>query len=498
MTSSTLQPMVPDRPSFLDGSKGLYIAGRWVDAVAGEFFQAISPSAGEVLAQVSWGRPPDIDRAVVAARSAFEGPWRHAKPAERQRVLLALADLVERHGDELAAIDSWDMGAPISRTLASKARWVGLLRYYAGLAVSISGSTVENSIPGKFLSYTVREPVGVVGAIVPWNGPMTSLIWKLAPVLATGCTVVLKPAREAALSALRVAELIERLDLPDGVINVVPGGADAGQALALHPGVDKIAFTGSTATGQSVIRASAGNIKRLSLELGGKSPDIVFADANLDKAVAGAAMAAFANSGQICSAGTRLFVQRPIYDEFVESVAAHGRALRMGHALDPRSQLGPVVSELQLQRVMQFIDDGRAAGAKIVTGGQSECDGALRGGHFVPPTVFSEVDPGMRIAREEIFGPVLCAIPFDDIDEAIHLANDSIFGLGSGVWTQDLSKAHRVASAVRAGSVWVNCYQATDPAIPFGGYKQSGYGRESGVQHLDSYLETKAVVVNLD
>jgi aldehyde dehydrogenase (NAD+) len=369
-----------------------------------------------------------------------------------------------------------------------------MLRYYAGQATALHGETIENSLPGDVFSYTLKEPVGVVGAIIPWNSPLTASVWKIGPALATGCTVVLKPAEEAPLASLRLAELALEAGVPAGVINVVPGyGETAGAALAAHPDVDKVAFTGSHVTGQAIVRASAGNLKRVSLELGGKSPDIVFADADLDAAVPGAAMAVFANSGQICSAGTRLFVEQRVYDEFVGRVAAYGKTLQVGNGLDPNTQIGPLVSEQQLDRVTSYLDIGSKEGAKALTGGGRLTDGALAKGYFVPPTVFANVRDDMRIAQEEIFGPVISAIPFTDTDELIRRANATTFGLGSGVWTRDVSKAHRLAKAIRAGSVWVNCYQAMDPAVPFGGYKMSGYGRESGKQHLEEYLNVKAV-----
>jgi aldehyde dehydrogenase (NAD+) len=486
------------RPAFLnDRTKLLLIGDQWVPAASGETFDSINPSNGEKLATIALAGEEDVNRAVKAARVAFEGPWRKVKPAGRQSMLLKLADLVEAHGEELAALDSLDMGAPITRTLAGRARWISLLRYYAGLTTAIHGETIQNSLPGECVSYTQREPVGVVGAITPWNGPMVTSIWKIAPAIATGCTVVLKPADDACLSALKLGELILEAGIPAGVVNIVPGRGDAGAALAEHGDVDKIAFTGSTATGQQIIRASAGNVKRLSLELGGKSPDIVFADADLDAAVAGAAMAVFNNTGQVCSAGTRLFVQDSVYDEFVERVADFGKSIRIGDCMDPHTQMGPLVSSRQLDRVSGYLSEGVREGATLVSGGERLASGDFAKGFFVPPTVFSNVKDDMRIAREEIFGPVISAISFSDVDDVIQRGNQTLFGLGSGVWTRDLSKAHRVANGLRAGSVWVNCYQAMDAAIPFGGYKQSGYGRESGREHLDEYLETKSVVIKI-
>jgi aldehyde dehydrogenase (NAD+) len=483
------------RHPFLDGKpKRMLIDGKWLEAASGKTFETTNPATGEVLARVAEGDSEDIDRAVAAARRAFTGPWSKFKPFERQALLLKLADLVEAHFDELAMLDTLDMGAPISRTRGNRLRALGMLRYYAGQAVSILGETIENSLPGEIMSFTLKEPVGVVGAIIPWNGPLTATIWKIGPALATGCTVVLKPAEEAPLTSLRLAELCQEAGVPPGVVNVVPGfGETAGAALAAHRDVDKVAFTGSHLTGQKIIQASAGNLKRVSLELGGKSPDVVFADADLDAAVPGAGMAVFANSGQICSAGTRLFVERKIYDEFAGRVAAYGKSLRVGDGADPETQVGPLVSAEQLDRVTGYLAIGRQEGARPLSGGERLTEGAMAKGFFVPPTVFADVRDEMRIAQEEIFGPVISAIPFDDIEEVITRANATSFGLGSGLWTRDVSKAHKLARAIRAGSVWINCYQAMDPAVPFGGYKMSGYGRESGKQHVEEYLNVKSV-----
>jgi aldehyde dehydrogenase (NAD+) len=478
------------RHPFANGSyKQMLIDGKWVDAASGKRFETHNPATGELLATVAEGDKEDIDRAVAAARRAFEGPWSKVKPFERQNLLLKLADLVEKNFDELSQLDTLDMGAPLSRTRAYRLRAVGMLRYYAGQTTAI-----ENSLPGEIFSYTLKEPIGVVGAIIPWNGPLTATIWKIGPAIATGCTVVLKPAEEAPLTSLRIAELAMEAGIPPGVINVVPGyGETAGAALASHHDVDKVAFTGSHVTGQSIIRASAGNLKRVSLELGGKSPDIVFADADLDAAVPGAAMAVFANSGQICSAGTRLFVEQSVYEEFVGRVAEFGKKLQVGNGLDPNVQIGPLVSEEQLKRVTGYLDIGQKEGARALAGGGRVTEGALSKGFFVSPTVFAGVQDNMRIAQEEIFGPVISAIAFKDMDELVKRANNTTFGLGSGLWTRDVSKAHAVAKSLRAGSVWVNCYQAMDPAVPFGGYKMSGYGRESGKQHVEEYLNVKAV-----
>jgi aldehyde dehydrogenase (NAD+) len=373
------------------------------------------------------------------------------------------------------------------------------LRWNAAQAVSIHGETPQNSLPGEFLTYTVKEPVGVVAAIIPWNAPVASALWKLGPVLASGCTVVLKPAEEAPLTALRLGELALEAGVPEGVINIVTGAGEiVGAALTAHPDVDKVAFTGSFATAQAVIRASAGNMKRLSLELGGKSPNIVFADADVAAAAQGAANAIFPNSGQICSAGSRLFVERPVYDELVARVADLSRSMITGSGLDPATQIGPLVSRAQLDRVTGYLEAGQREGARAVSGGHRLTDAGHADGYFVPPTVFRDVTDDMVIAREEIFGPVLSALPFETLEEVAQRANAIPGGLASGVWTRDGARAHRLAKMLRAGTVWINCYQVMDPAMPFGGYGASGYGREGGIQHLEEYLQVKSVYAKLD
>ncbi len=483
------------KPAFLDGKpKLMLIDGKHVAAESGKTFQTINPATGKPLADVAQAGPADIDKAVAAARRAFdEGPWRKFSPFDRQAVLLKLADLLDKHFDELAMLDTMDMGGPIASTGARRRRGIALLRFYAGLATSLHGQTIDNSQAGEIFSYTLREPVGVVAAINPWNGPLGLAIWKVAPALADGCTIVLKPAEQAPLSPLRFGELCMEAGIPPGVVNIVAGFGDAGAALASHPGIDKIAFTGSTEVGQHIIRASAGTMKRVSVELGGKSPNIVFADADLDEAVPGAAMAVFANSGQICSAGTRLFVERKIHDEFVARVAAFAKTLRVGNPMDPNTQLGPLVSNEQLERVTGYLSKGKADGAQALSGGSRITEGELAAGYFVAPTIFADVNDSMSIAREEIFGPVISAMPFDTVDEVIRRGNATEYGLGAGVWTRDIGNAQRVSRGLRTGTVWVNCYQVMDAAVPFGGYKMSGYGRESGTEHMDEYLQTKAV-----
>lgn len=476
------------------GPKQLLIDGQFVPALSGRTFETLNPTTGQTLAAIAEGDSADVDRAVSAARRAFEGPWSRFKPFERQAVLLRLADLVESNFDEIAMLDTLDMGGPITSTRARKQRAVGLLRYYAGLATAIHGDTISNSQAGDIFSYTLKEPIGVVAAINPWNGPFGMAIWKIAPALAAGCTVILKPAEQAPLSPLRLGELCLEAGIPPGVVNVVQGlGRTVGNALACHPGIDKIAFTGSTATGQAIIRASAGNIKKVSLELGGKSPNIVFDDADFDVAVPGAAMAVFANSGQVCSAGTRLFVQRRIFDDFVAAMTEFANKLRVGDPTDPSTQLGPLVSQTQLERVTRYLDIGKSQGARVACGGDRIVGKGHDDGYFVRPTIFTDVTDEMQIVREEIFGPVICAMPFDTLEEAVSRGNATEFGLGGGVWTKSIDNAQRVARGLRTGSVWVNCYQLMDPAVPFGGYKTSGIGRESGKDHIEEFLETKAV-----
>ena len=475
---------------------GLFIDGQAVSAASGKAFETRDPSTGKVLGRLAEGGEADVDRAVRAARAAFEGPWSRWTPYERQRLLHRAHDVIEEHFEELAQIETMDMGAPISRTRASKAAILKMILFFASQCAGIAGETLPNGLPGAVTTLSFKAPVGVVGGIIPWNGPLGGQWWILGAVLASGCTAVLKPAEDASLSVLRVAELLHEIGVPAGVVNVVTGfGGTAGAALARHSGVDRIAFTGSTATGRKIIEASAVNIKRLQLELGGKSPDIVFADADLDQAVPGAAMGVFANSGQICFAGTRVFVQRPIVDEFCTRVAEFARSVRVGHGLDENAQLGPLISGRQLDRVMSYVQIGSEEGARLVCGGE-RLGGAFAEGYFVAPTVFAQVDNGMRIAQEEIFGPVLSVIPFDTEEEAIVLGNQTEYGLGGAVWTKNISTALQVVKGIHTGVMWVNCYGLIDPLVGFGGTKLSGYGAKGGRAHLDNYLYTKNVYIN--
>ena len=473
----------------------MLIDGQWRDSVSGKTFETIDPATEEVIARVAEGDAADIDLAVKAARRAFDsGPWRTMDARDRGRLLYKLADLIEQNIDELAALETLDNGKPISESRNGDLPLVvDCLRYYAGWADKIHGQTIP--VRGPYFSYTRREPVGVAGQIIPWNFPMLMVAWKWGPALAAGCTIVMKPAEQTPLSCLRMGELALEAGFPAGVINIVPGyGETAGDALVKHPGADKVAFTGSTEVGKIIMRNAADTIKRVTLELGGKSPNIVFADANLDAAVDGAMIGLHLNQGQCCCAGSRLFVQDKAYDAMVEKLAAKSLARKLGDPFDPATEQGPQVDKVQFDRVMGYIARGKQEGAKCVTGG--ERFGSK--GYFIKPTLFADVQDDMAIAREEIFGPVMQVLRFKDIDEVVTRANATDYGLAAAVWTRDIGKAHAVANRVRAGTVWVNCYDVFDAGAPFGGFKASGIGRELGEKALDNYTELKTVTVALD
>ncbi|WP_238160349.1 aldehyde dehydrogenase [Pigmentiphaga sp. H8] len=487
-----------DLPFLSNPDKDNFIDGRWRAPESGKRIDTFNPSNGQLLATLARGDKADVEAAVAAARRAFTGPWSRFSPAQRQQLIIRFADLFAQHFDELTLLESLDMGAPLhTRLRPSKNGAIQTILYFAGQARNIQGDTIPNSLPGDVTTMTFKAPVGVVGGIIPWNGPLLGQMHILGPVLATGCTAVLKPAEDASLSVLRTAELLMEAGLPPGVVNVVTGlGAEAGAALAAHPDVNRIAFTGSTATGREIIKASAGNMKRLQLELGGKSPDIVFADADLDQAVPGVAMGVYSNSGQICFAGTRVFVQRSIQDEFVERFAAYGKTLKVGDPLAQDTRLGPLISSRQLDRVLSFVEVAEKEGARLASGG-ARLGGDLSCGFYIEPTVFSGVTNSMTIAQEEIFGPVASIIAFDTLDEALTLANATPYGLASGVWTSNVNTALKMVHGIQAGTVWVNCYGLVDPSVGFGGYKESGYGWKGGQTQIDGYLYQKAAYLNV-
>jgi aldehyde dehydrogenase (NAD+) len=478
------------------GPTKLLINNEWVDSSSGKTFATINPATGEEICQVAEADAPDVERAVRAARAAFaaKAPWRRMAAAERGKLLNRLADLIEKNADDLARLESLDNGKPWSVARAADLPLtIACYRYYAGWADKVQGKTIP--IQGDYFCYTRHEPVGVVGQIIPWNFPLLMQAWKLGPALATGNTIVMKPAEQTPLTALRIGELILEAGFPPGVVNMLPGyGPTAGAAIAEHMDVDKVAFTGSTEVGHIIMQAAARtNLKRVTLELGGKSPNIVFADADMDAAVEGAHFALFFNQGQCCCAGSRTYVDEKCYDEFVEKSVARAQKRTVGDPLDPKTEQGPQVDSDQFSKVMGYIESGRSEGANLMCGGERAGDK----GFFVKPTVFADVKDNMKIAQEEIFGPVMSILKFKDIEDVVERSNQTNYGLAAAVWTRDISKAHAIANGVRAGTVWVNCYDVFDAAAPFGGFKQSGIGRELGEYGLQQYTEIKTVTVKL-
>ena len=489
--------MSPEITASIPSGK-LFIGGSWIDAVSGKTFETINPATNKVLAKVAQADLQDLELAVTAARKAFdEGSWPKMAAAERGRILWKMADLLMQKADEVATLETMDNGKPLfeSRQVEIPLE-AEILQYYAGWATKITGDTLP-ARTGAF-TYTLREPVGVVAAIVPWNFPLLLTLWKVAPALAAGNTVIVKPSSNTPLTALKFAEIAKEAGLPDGVLNVITGkGAIIGMGLVKHPGVDKIAFTGETKTGIEIMKSGADTLKRITLELGGKSPNIVFADADLEAAVRGATIGIFYGKGEVCAAGSRLFVEKKIHEEFVDKLAARAKKMVPGDPLDPKTRFGAIVSKAQLEKVMSYIASGKEEGARLVAGGERAQVGNLNG-NFVLPTVFDQVHGGMKISREEIFGPVLSTLEFSDPEEAIALANATPYGLAAGIWTRDLSKAHKAARALKAGTIWINTYNRYDAALPFGGYKLSGYGRELGAAALEHYTQLKSVWLDLE
>jgi phenylacetaldehyde dehydrogenase len=498
MATATSVVMDPKVSGYVGKTHKLLINGKWVDSASGKTFPTYNPATGEVLSNIAEGDKEDINRAVKAARAAFEtGPWGKIAPSERARMIWRLADLLEKNLEEFAQLESLDNGKPLKVARAADVPLaIDHFRYYAGWATKIEGNTIpfSGAPTGKFFAYTMREPVGVVGQIIPWNFPLLMAAWKLAPALATGCTIVLKPAEQTPLTALRLGELVMEAGIPDGVVNIIPGyGETAGAALAAHDDVDKVAFTGSTEVGKLILHAAAGNLKKVSLELGGKSPNIILDDADLDASIPGAASAIFFNQGQTCCAGSRLFIQKDVFDKVVEGISEKASKIRVRQGFDPDCDMGPLVSEEQLNRVVGYMDSGKKEGAKATTGGEREGNR----GYFVKPTVLVNTTDKMKVVQEEIFGPVVTASPFNSLDEIAAKANDTVYGLAAGIWTRDIKKAHALAAKIKAGTVWINCYNVFDAAMPFGGYKQSGWGREMGHEVLGHYTEVKSVCAAL-
>jgi acyl-CoA reductase-like NAD-dependent aldehyde dehydrogenase len=497
MATATAEALSSAAREFIErGPHALVIGGERPEAADGRTFETIDPATGEPICEVAHAGPEDVARAVEAARAALDGPLRKVNPAKRASLMYTLAELIKASGDELAELESIDNGKPLGMAKGDIAAAVNHLRYYAGWPTKIEGETIPVSAR-DVLCYTLREPVGVCAQIVPWNFPLLMATWKVAPALAAGCPLILKPAEQTPLTALRLGELALEAGFPEGTVNVLTGDGETGAALVDHPGVQKVAFTGSTVVGREIGAKCGQALKRVTLELGGKSPNIILPDADLEKAIPGSFQGIYFNSGQACNAGSRLFVQSDLFDDVVGKLADYAREAKMGPGLDPESQFGPLVSAEQLERVSGYIDSGLAEGAEVVVGGGPPENGAGDGGYWVAPTLFTGVEDRMRIAREEIFGPVLVAMPFEDLEEVARRANDTEYGLAAGLWTRDISAAHKLASMLEAGNVYINTWGGGDPAAPFGGYKASGIGREKGHHNLDAYLETKTVWTQL-
>jgi acyl-CoA reductase-like NAD-dependent aldehyde dehydrogenase len=476
----------------------LFIDGKWVDAESGKTFTTPNPATGETLAEVAEADKADVDKAVTAARKAFEGKWGKMSARDRGRLMYKLSQLIEERSPELAQLETADNGKPIRESqYVDLPQVVENFEYFAGYATKIEGETIP--VPGQMFNYTLREPIGVCGQIIPWNFPLLMAAWKLAPALAAGNTIVLKPAEQTPVNAMELGKLIQEAGFPDGVVNILPGyGETAGAALASHPGIDKIAFTGSTEVGKIIAREAAQNLTKVSLELGGKAPNIVFADADIEQAVNGAMMGIFFNQGQVCCAGSRLFVAEEIKDEFLGRLKEKSQKIVVGNPMDAGTHMGPQVSEEQLNRIKGYMDIAREEGATVLTGGEPPAlEGDFKNGYFFQPTIFGEVKNQMRVAQEEIFGPVTCAIAFEDEEDLLKQANETIYGLSAGIWTKDITRAHRFAKNVHAGTVWINTFNMFNAASPFGGFKQSGYGREMGKHALELYTHIKSVWVDL-
>jgi len=494
MATATAESLSDAAREFASGPHGLVIGGERAEAADGRTFETIDPSTGEPICEVAQGGAEDARRAVEAARAALDGPLRKVSPSKRSGLMNTLAELIKANGEELAELESLDNGKPLAAAKGDIAATVNHLRYFAGWPTKVEGETIPVSAR-DVLCYTLREPVGVCAQIVPWNYPLLMATWKVAPALASGCATVLKPAEQTPLTALRLGELALEAGFPEGTLNVLTGDGETGAALVDDPGVQKVAFTGSTVVGREIGAKCGRALKRVTLELGGKSPNIILADADLEAAIKGSFQGIYFNSGQSCNAGSRLFVQSDLFDEVVGGLTEFARDAKVGPGLDPDSQFGPVVSEEQYDRVAGYIDSGLADGAEAVAGGSpGDRNG---GGYFIPPTLFTGVSDEMKIAREEIFGPVLVAMPFDDLEEVARRANDTEYGLAAGLWTRDISNAHKLAAMLEAGNVYINTWGGGDPAAPFGGYKASGIGREKGHANLDAYLETKTVWTQL-